>query len=248
MDMFRTANTAQPAPQPNLAVPGNIPPVIATTGLTGPAIAPNGVIPPTTVAAPKEPPAPLAEHATLWEPPIIDPAAPIKSDSVFGNTDPKKFMEAASKIDFTKVATPEELTAITAGGEAATKAMIAVQNRTAQSIYAQSAFASTKLIDAALAKAKDSFLADVDSRITAMSVKNNLREKNPLFTNPAIQPMISMVEAQMRTKFPNATPTEITEQTNQYIEHFASALAPKAAPAKGTKAAEKETDWSKFLN
>ena len=259
MSMFANAfggsGNPAPNPTPNPGAPGNLPKDAPATGATPNGAAPNGQIPPDTGTTlelnadgtPKEP-TPFAEFADLWQPNKTDPNAPPVQTGVFGEIDPKKFMEAAGKIDFSKVVTPEMLTAISSGGEAATAAFAQAMNKVAQGVYAQSAFATTKIVEQALNKSKETFLAELPQHIKKETVSGSLRAENPIFSNPAVQPIISALEAQMTVKYPNASAGEITAMAKQYVEALGTSFAPKPkVDATAPKNKKGETDWSTFL-
>jgi len=246
MSMFNGATTAPvtpatPGATTGPATPGNIPANTSTTGVVTDGAAPNGVLPGT----PTEPATPLEEFKDLWQPVVVDPNAPAKPDGSFGEVDPKKLMEAASKIDFTKIATPEMMTAISAGGEAATQAMLQLVNKVAQQGYAQSSYAATKIAELASKRTREAILAELPAHITKNSVNSDLLQENPIFTNPAVQPLLTAVQAQMQVKYPTATPAELKAQTKRYIESLGLSIAPKPAATAAQKASAAETDWSK---
>jgi len=247
MDMFSgmmnsgAAAPAAPAGQPT--PPGNIPATAAANSPATPSTAANGAVPPGTDTSANSPASPLDQFADLWK---NDATTEGKATAgVFGDIDPKKFMEAAQKIDFSKAVTPEQLQAISGGGEGAVKAFAEAMNTVSQNVYAQSSYASTKMIEAALAKSKDSFMAELPTHIKKQSVSDTLRQENPIFSNPAVQPIISALESQLTVKFPNASASEITGMAKQYVEALGTSFTPK--PAEDAKAGKGETDWSTFL-
>jgi len=245
MSLFKSAPVV--VPQNNAGTPGNLPNKEAPSNTVDGA-APNGVIPPgtggdTTV---KKEPAPFEAFSELWQPVKTDPNAPDPNAGVFGTIDPKKFMEAAGKIDFAKVVSPEQLAAIAGGGEAAGKAFMEAMNKVAQSAYAQSAFATTKIVEQAVAKSKETFLSELPQHIKRQTVTDSLRTENPIFANPAVAPIISALEAQMTVKYPNATAPEITAMAKQYVEQLGTAFTKKIEIEKDAKAGKGETDWSLF--
>lgn len=247
-DMFKAAAPAAPvASTPN--TPGSIPANTPNTGAASDTAAPNGVLPQDDPNKSKEE-TPLAQFDKLWQPDATDPNAPKKPEGVFGDVDPKKFMEAAGKIDFAKAVTPEEMQAIAAGGESAQKAMAAMLNKVAQGAYAQSAFASTKMIEAALAKAKDGFVAELPQHIRRESLSSTLREENPVFANPAVQPIISAMEEQFTRKYPNATTAEITTMAKQYISELGTAFTGQKKIGGDTSAqnAVSQQDWEEWIS
>lgn len=255
MDMFNGMFGSNPAPAPvntAPAQPGNIPANSGSPANPTPGAASNGVVPPTTaptVAAPatdpNTPATPLDPFNDLWK---TDPAQQgQKPAAVFGNVDPKKFQEAASRVNFAGAITPDQVAAINQGGDAALQAFSTALNSVAQQVYAQSTFAATKMIDAGLAKAKEGFVSELPSHIKRQQVSDTIRSENPLFNNPAVQPIISALEAQLTMKHPNATATEIAGMAKQYIEALGTSFAP-APPVDPKKSVQQETDWSTFLN
>jgi len=237
-----TAPAAQTAPATAPTTPGNIPQGAPATGVAAPGTAPNGVLPGNENANPK-PATPLDQFSELWKTPESNPNA--QSSGVFGDIDPKRFMEAAGKIDFTKVVNTEQLTAITQGGEGAMQAFANAMNAVAQQTYAQSAYASTKIVEQAVAKMRENVLAELPSHIKKQTVSDNLRAENPVFSNPAVQPVISALEAQLTVKYPNASATEITQMAKNYVEALGTSFSPKPAEVKPKN---NETDWSSFLS
>lgn len=245
------ASTA-PAPNSGAGNPGNIPPNTGTPPTGDNVTAPNGVVPPTTTTNPpttttnEENKTPLDEFADIWKNEPTDPNK-AKPTGVFGNVDPKKFAEAAGRIDFSKVVSPEQLASIAKGGEDAQKAFATALNSVAQTVYAQSAFASTKMIDAALARAKEGFMADLPQHIKKQQVGESLRNENDIFSNPAVSPIIGALESQLTIKYPNASAREITDMAKRYVSAFGAAVAP-APETNSTKNSKRtEQDWDEFF-
>lgn len=253
MSMFSNALGLGGAPAPAAptgtqappATPGAIPANAPNTGAASPNTAPNGTVPATGDNINTPPATPLDQFSDLWKTP--DSSGTPAASGVFGNVDPKKFMEAAGKIDFAKVVTPEQLQAISQGGEGAVGAFAAALNSVAQTTYAQSAFASTKIVEQAVARARDSLIAELPSHIKQQTVKENLRAENPIFSNPAVQPVISALESQLAVKFPQATATELTTMARQYVEALGTSFAPKPAEPQRRNGSKDATDWSQFL-
>lgn len=255
MSMFSNimggAPTTQAAPTGNQAAPntpGSIPATAPNTGAASPNTAANGTVPNIGTENPNPAATPLDQFSELWKNEPTDPNAPAPQSGVFGNIDPKKFMEAAGKIDFAKVVTPEQLTAISAGGESAVKAFAAAMNSVAQTTYAQSAFAATKISEQAIARAKESIFAELPTHMKKHSVSESLRAENPVFSNPAVQPIISALEAQLAVKFPAASAGELTQMAKNYVEALGTSFSPKPAAPTGNSAGKGETDWSTFLS
>lgn len=211
--------------------------------------APNGVVPPKTPEDQTKQtgePTPFDQFSDLWNTDNKSTDAP---QGMFAGVDPKKFVEAAGKVNFAQAITPEQLQAISEGGEGAVKAFASAMNSVAQTTYAQSAYAATKIVERALAQGKDNLLSELPQHIKKHTVSENLRTENPVFQNPAVQPIISALESQLTVKFPNASAGEITQMAKQYVEALGTSFAPKPQEQKKTTApgAREETDWSEFL-
>lgn len=244
-----TGNTQQqqPAPQQpaaNAGQPGNLPdqplPTNAPQGTAG-NIAPAG----TTDPASNSSQSPLDAFKGLWETADTDN----KNDQPIGfNVDPQKLMEAASKVDFTKVIKPEDMAAITAGGEGAAQAFMRAMNSVTQNSYAQSALATSKIVEAALAQAQEKFEAKIPAYIKKQNLSNSLREENPALSHPAAAPILTALENQLTVKYPNATGAEIKKMATDYLTSFATAATPKKPEeSNGSTGGKNEVDWSTFL-
>lgn len=226
-----------PAPVPNNGI--NTP----NAGVADPA---NSFVPPGTVDATKNEETPLADFAKLWE---IEP--PKEGEvpqqvGVFGNLDPKKVQETVSRANFTQVVTPELLAKAQQGGEEGVKAMLTAMNAMAQQVLAQSTMASTKMIDHALGKNRENFLGELPSHLNKHIVANQLRADNPALNNPAVQPLIKAMEQQFVNKYPNATPTEITQMATNYIAGLGQVFSPAPMSQESTQN-KGETDWTNFV-
>ena len=254
MDMFSgMMGGAQQPPQQQQqqqqqqpSVPGNLPGNAASTGATNAGAAPNGALP--TVAGEGTAgatAAPLDQFADIWK---NDPNAATKPQGVFGEIDPKKFTEAAGRVDFSKVITPDQLTAITSGGEGAMQAFATAMNSVAQNVYAQSAFASTKIVEQAVAKAKESLMAELPQHIRNQTASESLRAENPIFSHPAAAPILGAVQSQLAVKFPQATSAELAGMAKQYLEHFATGISSTGKKGGEPEAKSLDTDWSTFLS
>lgn len=231
--MFQTQPAAPaPAPMANPAPGANTPPL--------PNVDPNN---PTLPADQGQDP--FKDFQKMWD---IDPTKVVEPDKpFFANIDNAKVMEAAKKTAFTSM-TQEQMTAIQAGGPEALKAMQAVLNTAAQNVYGQSAIASTKMIDQALEAQRTKIMEMLPALINKQQVTSNLNETNPIFTNPAIAPMVSMVRDNLLQKNPNAQPAEINKQISDFFDAMGTQFAPKSQPsAADQRAAANQTDWEKYF-
>lgn len=258
MDLFRSAPQSAPAnpnpPNPNAptgaANPGAPLPGTQQTGKTDN----NGVVPNQDPNAnPGEPGDPrvsaLDKHKDIWQT-VVDPNAKPDDGSLFGNLDAAKVMESARKVDFAKIVTPEDLKKIAAGGEDAAAVFLKALNGVAQTVYANSAIATTKIVEQAVATERQRAEARMPGMVRKLTASENLREDNPIFSNPAVAPMVEAMTQQFQNKNPNASSAEIRTQVADYFDSIGVAFAPKQKESENsgkTGRAPKSEDWSKFL-
>ncbi len=254
-DFFKPASTpaSTPAPtsnvaNPNPAVasgkqqpvqaqpPGNIanPPVTETVATPG--TAPNGVVP-NNVDTPESP---LDQFATLWE---NDPNAPKTENFTPEVLDQTKLQEVMSKVDMTAAVTPENLAAIQAGGEEATKALMNSLNSVAQQTLMQATVISNKMSEQNTINLQKSILAQIPNLLKEQGLSNSLAEQNPIYSNPAVAPVIDAVKSQLALKNPNATVSELTTMAQDFVKTMSGALNGEPAVTEPISTGQ---DWSKF--
>lgn len=250
MDMFKSGAPAAPQQQqgvtPGAGQPGNIPPNSAT-----PATATSGTVPGVTGTSaavesnPAAPASPLDQFTDLWNTaPLTDAQKAAASNNVLA-IDPQKIIAAAGKVDFAKVIKPEQLAAITAGGQGAAEAFAAAMNAVSQATYANSAIATTKIVEAALKQNQDKFDAALPGMLKKHNLSDSLRQDNPALNHPAAAPILQALESQITTKFPNATNSEIKQMAVSFLTSFASAANPATATQNKATEGAGEFDWDK---
>ena len=194
---------------------------------------------------------PMSQFKDLWEPIKDDKGNPIAPSSErYINIDPAKVMESARKVDFAKLIDPSHFAAVAQGGEGAVAAMQQIINSLGQTLYAQSAITSANLTEQSLTNAAGRFERSVPDMIKRHNVSDTLRETNPIFSNPATQPLLQLVEAQMTAKYPNATVSDIKKSAQDYITQFAGAVTAgnDAASGKGSQKVSPAEDWERFFS
>jgi hypothetical protein len=212
-------------------------PVPAGTQVSGVTDA-NGVVPKDSDASP------LVEFKDLWQPTPTDPNAP---KNVPQGVSPEKLMEAASKVDFSKVLDQESLAKIAAGGQEAVIALSTLLNKTAQQVYGQSMVVTSRIVDQAVQEATARFAASVPSLVRNQSVNENLFAKNPALQDPAVAPVVQAIQSQLAEKYPKASSLELVAMAERILSGAAEKFAPqKASETKPQGRAEE--DWSAYLN
>jgi hypothetical protein len=240
-EMFSNLFSGTPAPQqqaPQQPQPGNLPEQMTAGMASDPA---NVNTPANGNPAPAEG---LDKFNDLWKP---AESAPNAAPNGMFNVDPKQLMDAAKKIDFSKVIQPQQLQAIAQGGEGAMAAFAAAMNSVAQTVYAQNAHATAKIVEQAIGRSQETMRSEMPNQIKRLNVSESLRAENPALTHPAASPILGALEQQMTQKFPNASSMEISKMAQEYLVSFSKAMQkPESAPTPSS--GSREADWSAYLN
>lgn len=252
MDVFRPAPAPTPAPNNTETQQGD--PAKNTTVPNSNTLKPDGTGPAAFPKAKDGDESPLANYQELWniadkdrkQLPPISPPIPV---------DAKKLKEAAAGIDFRQAIDPEVLKKAAAGNDA--EALSAALNQAAQAALVQSHAATAKLVEAALARQAEAFQARIPEILRSHETRVSLRENEAVaevYNNPAIAPLVNLVENQVAAKFPNAGPEELRKYVSEYLAGASEAIVgasgrqvvdPATAPNKGK--GRKETNWENFL-
>lgn len=199
---------------------------------------PNGQVPAGSAQPPED------KFAKLWE---TEPSSPNGQNQPNDNAlTPEKMLEAASKVDFTKVLDQASLQKIAAGGEEAVAAMAMLLNKTAQSVYGQSTVVAQKLIESQLAAAREDFAKQLPSMVKRQNMQESLLADNPAFKKPSVAPVVSAIQSQLASKFPNASAAELNEMAREYMREAAQAFSPTPAPSKKSAKSD-DIDWDTEL-
>lgn len=234
---------SRPIDVPPQQAPGNNPannPPPALTTVQSPGTAPNGVVPSTANDPGAAPVSPLDQFKDVWQPAVVDPNAKVDPNSAHITSE--QFMEAAGKIDFSKVISQESLAKITAGGPDAAAAFADALNKVSQMSFGQSLAASQKLIDRKVEAARAEFTNTIPKTVRSQNVRESLVQKNANLSHPAVQPVFNAIQAQLADQFPTASESELQARAEEYIVNMGKAFAPSPAPAK--QEVPKEEDWS----
>lgn len=202
---------------------------------------------PAAAPAPAQDTDDLAKFKELWK---VDPnkVDPSKAAPIFGDIDPAKLQEAAGKIDFARVLDQDTIAKISAGGQEAGSAFAAALNKVTQAAYAQSALASTKIVEQALAKQREQFEQMIPDMVKRASVSQTMRADNPLYSRPEVAPIIGALEFQLTAQYPNSTPAEISAMAKEYLQGLAKVVSPQPkSDTSDGKSGKDETDWDEFM-
>jgi hypothetical protein len=229
---------AQPAPTNNLQT--NPPPQGTHSSQN---VAPNGTIPANPDGTPQG--SPDDKFAKLWE---TTPTDPNKQTQEPQGLTPEQMLQAAAKVDFAKVIDKETLAKITAGGEDAAVALLQALNKVSQQTYAQTVLVTDKLITAQVQKAQDDFASKVPDLVKRQRVQDDLIKDNPAFKDPAVSPVVGLIQNQLAEKFPQATADELRVMAIEYFQGAANKLSPPKKTGKASEPKEnQEDDWEDWL-
>jgi len=246
-DLFTSApaQQQQPAQQsaqqqqpPTAAAPGNIPDQTTSATQANQATAPNGVVP----AGASD--SPLEQFKDLWNTAHVDGKEGAANKQQAPTITPEALQQVVSKVDFSKTLTPDMLAKVAAGGEDAQSAFAQAMNQVAQQVMIQSTLVNNKLTEQAVAAAIANQQASIPELLRTQAASDHLKTTNPLFSNPAVKPIIEATQAQLIQKFPQATPAELTKMTQDYILAMGNAFAPQT-PVNSN--GPQEVDWEAFL-
>lgn len=237
------AQPAAPTGQPVTPAATSIPPAGGVPAPQGPGTAPNGTIP-----APVNNPtvaAPLDEFKDLWN---TDPNSKSPDDPrIFGQVNGDALLNTAKQMDFAKDITPEDLAAISAGGETASQALLKIVNAVQQRGYAQSTYAATQLIEQAIEKASARFQTQIPQMLRNQNTQNLIKE-DPVMSHPAAQPLINSLVNQFQVKFPEASPAQLQEYARSYLQNFAASINGNSPAARQAQQATSEENWVEFFS
>lgn len=238
------AQPAQAAPQQPVADtgagnPGNIP--STPTVNVDPANATAPVPDPTQATAEESP---LAQFASLWD--TTDTPSQQNAEEGLLNLNQEEVQKVIAKADFTSVVTPEQLQAISSGGEDAQTAFMQALGSVAQRVMLQSTLVNGRLSEQAVRKALSQAESRLPDTIRKYGAADHAKNSNPVLNNPAVKPVADAVQAQLLLKNPNATNAEITQMTQDFIVALGAQVAP--APVINNNEVTDDIDWDAFLN
>lgn len=196
---------------------------------------------------------PLEGFKDLW---LNDPNAKKPASlEVSIPVDQVKIMEAARKYDFTKAISPETMVKLSKGDPAAIADAI---NQAAQAAFAQASGSTARIVEGALNRQAEVFNNEVlPAALKKHAVASSLRTESPIFNDPAVTPLLSMVEAQLQNKYPQASAQEITTKAREYLLATSGAIMGTSdtqmvvdKPTAGAKnpLSRKDQDWGVFFD
>lgn len=256
-----------PAPNanqnPGAPTPGNIPDPNNPQNRTDPNANPNVPADQRNKSGEDKNKSPLDEFTGLWD----DPPAPKPGEEQTPNwddhgslvprmkIDPQKLIASARKIDFSKALNPERVMKALKEGDVG--AFNEVMNSALQAAFANQAMTMSRMAETMFSQFSEKlYTGALPHHFRKHQVSNQIDADNPIFSNPAVAPMLESVKQQFQVKYPKATPKEISDMAKKYVLTFADAVkggdagASSGGAGKGGKGGgkpnEDNMDWLEF--
>lgn len=249
-DIFNRINGT--TPQPVVPVVDLNKPAVVDPSKPAASAGPDGSGPAAFPAVKKDDTSPLAGFDALWQTTDKDGKPPELATNI--TADPQKLMDAAKSIDFVKGIDPQLLADAAKGGNS--EALGKLINTAAQLGYAQSAGATARIVNAALAEQGKKFTQEYFPELMRrMEANRLLAGDNAIFQNPAIKPVLDMIETQLANKYPTASSADISAKAKEFVLGMSTEVLkssglvvsekPKIDPAKS--GGNKDIDWASLF-
>lgn len=198
---------------------------------------------------------PLDEMSKVWETKKdkdgneIKPTGP---EPLF-KPDLKTLGEAVSKMNFTSKLNPETVKKALAGDHDSFSQAV---NSAAQEAFQQSLLASSQMMEGAFTKKMAEFQKNSETQFRTLRSSEAAFGKNPAFAHPAVKPMFEMMRDKFASQYPEASPQEIADHTENYFTQAFGAISGKGentgeedenGKIPGGPAIQKSQDWGKFF-
>lgn len=160
---------------------------------------------------------------------------------------PEQLKQVTGNLDFSRSISREDLAKVTQGGEEAVTALSNILNNFGKELFSTNAQFTSHMTESGYNTAAQMINRDLPTAVTRQMSSQELYQANPRLRDPALQPLVSAMQAQFSAKHPNATPQEINALVTEYLGGtVAGAFAkPDPVPKQGPNAAQ--ADFSGFL-
>lgn len=191
---------------------------------------------------------PLDIYANLFDnsPQLDKDGKPIQAPANILDSGVDNFAKMAEKLQFQNVATPEQMELMAKGGQEGIAAMMEVMQNFGRQVFAHAAATSTAVTKKGLDGKSKELQTNINNAIRLHGLSENLLKKDPRLSNPAVAPLVAVVQQQMATKFPNDTVAQLEQKVSQYFKEGFSAFTQEPAAAQ-TKDEEVPFNFLDFL-
>lgn len=171
---------------------------------------------------------PLDKFAEIWQTPANggNVAPNFASDAIaFDQNQMQAIRQKVSSINFMASAKPETVQAALTGN---VEAFSSVINSAVQQALLQSMQLSGAMVNQGLRTRAQELMDHFPEVVRQQLASQQLRQDNPLFSNPATKPILESLEAALVRNQPNLTPQQVSQVAQTYLQDFAKTLMPQA--------------------
>ncbi|MAP95966.1 MAG: hypothetical protein CMK07_13545 [Ponticaulis sp.] len=242
-DLFNKGQQAQqqPAPQqqqqPAAAAPGNLPADAGDVNNGNEGGEPNGTVPPAATDEGKSDD-PLDTFKDLWENSSNEP-----NELKLTEFSKEDLIKAAQKVNFSDSLNQDLIKQVAAGGEEAVSAMSQLLNTFGQQLLAHSAGVSSQLSKRNITEAVGGVNPKIEQAIRNYTSQNDLSASHKQLQHPSVKPVADAVRQQLLSKYPDASPNEISDMTVNYLEQMGTITKPAPTPAPTSE----NLDWDSWI-
>lgn len=195
---------------------------------------------------------PLDNFKQLWQTNETEAGKP----KTYVTVDPAKLAEATGKLNFAAGLKPEQLQAITAGGEQAVTAFSQALNTVAQQVFQVAMLGSGKLMEQAIQNSRSDLISEIPAHLRHHLSMSQMQDKFPAISHPAVRPLVEVLQAQFGSQHPDASPAELQKMATDYLVNVTGILSGKSDTPEGNLSGAglsgqpgvENVDWNSFFS
>lgn len=196
---------------------------------------------------------PMDAFADLFKTEPADPNKPQQPDpnAPFFALDPKKLSEQIANTDFLPQDNFDEVVQSAFGPNVDSAAVRQLLNMTAKQAYLRGAELSTNVANRVTKTGLERSQGDISAKVKEFMADDNLLGSSDILKHAAVEPVAKAIRQQIMAKNPNATPQEISAQTQNYLKSFAQLFTQPQQDKQQTqqqRQAASSTDFSNFFD
>jgi hypothetical protein len=185
---------------------------------------PRGGTPPNGGSVPnvqQDPISPLDQFKDIWKTTGTDGKTPVDPFSQpLLQADPKKFAEAASKMNFAQGIDPALLQKATSGD---VEALMQVINTASQQAFLAAGTLSTQMVEGATQTNNKRLNSSMEEKFKEFMLKQQ-RSDNPVLQHPSAAPMLDLAKQQLMRQHPDKSAEQIQQLAENYLVTWAGEL------------------------
>lgn len=152
--------------------------------------------------------------------------------------------QKVGSINFLGAVKPEQISAALGGD---VEAFSGVINTAVQAALLQSMRMSVAMVNAGTNKRFADVNTLVPNLVREHLVTSQIRQDNPLLQHPAVQPLVSVLEAQV-SRNQNLSPQQASQVVRDYLQTLFTEVVPASASKPASSTGPVEQDWSAVFN